>query len=275
MFEGGVGKQYSTVTVGEEALKRSVEKDAESVRIYFSCIEWLSNNYLNLNDSSILYLDDYDWPSYQMTSPWRSAMNQGRAMQAFLTAFRKTGDTLYLEFAKKAMNTLYIEVKDGGVTYKDSTGYWYEEYADDNVPQSRVLNGMIVVLQGLNDYYKVTKDTGALFLFNQGVRSVKSSLHHYDNNGHSDYDILGKPAKPWYHNFHIQLLDFLYTETHDQVFNEYKQKWMKYKEPSYLTSLIQKPTRIGVFTVSSIFIAVFGIVSGIIFILNKLRKNPE
>ena len=113
---------------------------------------------------------------------------------------------------------------------------------------------------------------GLSFLFNQGVKSVKSTLHLYDNNGHSNYDILGKPAKPWYHNFHIEFLDFLYTETHDHIFNDYKQKWMRYKEPSYLTALIQKPTRIGVFAVFSIFIAVSAFVSGIIFILNKLRK---
>jgi D-glucuronyl C5-epimerase C-terminus len=261
VYEGKLGKQYNTVTIAEQAIKLSDEKDTTSARNFFSSIRWLSNNYTILNDSSIIYLDYYDWPSYKMTAPWRSAMNQGRAMQAFIKAFEKTGDNLYLNLARKSMNTLYTQVKDGGVTYMDSTGFWYEEYADDNAPQSRVLNGMIVVLQGLSDYYKVTNDTGALFLFNEGVRSVKNTLHLYNFNGHSNYDALGKPASSWYHNFHIELLDFLYTETQEPVFNEYKLKWMQYKEPTYLTSLFRKPTKIGVFAVFTLFAGVLFFVS--------------
>lgn len=271
VYEGKLGKKYNTITIAEQALKWSSQKDSESRRNFFNCITWLKDNSKMLNDSSIIFRDYYDWPSYNMKSPWRSAMNQGRAMQAFLKAYEKTGDTLYLNLARKSMNALFTEVKNGGVTYKDSLGYWYEEYADDNVPQSRVLNGMIVVLQALSDFHKVTNDLGSLLLFTKGVSAVKSTLHLYDNNGHSNYDVLGKPAKPWYHKFHIELLDFLYSETHDPIFNEYKQKWMQYREPSYLAALIQKPTRIGVFAVFSLFVAISVIVFGINLLLMKLK----
>jgi len=260
-YEGKLGKQYNTVTVAERAIKLYDKNETPVTGDFFSCIDWLTNNYTLLNDSSIIFLDFYDWPSYKMTAPWRSAMNQGRAMQAFIRAFEKTGDTLYLNLARKSMNTLHTQVKDGGVTYMDSTGYWYEEYADDKVPQSKVLNGMIVVLQALSDFYKITNDPDAFFLFKRGVDAVKNTLHFYDNKGHSNYDVLGKPASPWYHKFHIELLDFLYTETHESIFNEYKQKWLLYQEPSYLTNLIRKPTRIGVFAVFSLFAGVLVIVS--------------
>jgi hypothetical protein len=272
VYEGNLGRQYNSVAVSEEAIKLSVQKDSSDCRKFFGCINWLIKNNRDLNDSSIIFLDYYNWPAYKMTSPWRSAMNQGRAMQAFLRAFEKTGDSTYLNYARKSMNVLFTEVKDGGVTYKDSTGYWYEEYADDNVPQSRVLNGMIVVLQALNDFYRITNNQDALFLFRKGVSSVKSNLHYYDNDGHSNYDILGKPAKPWYHEFHIELLDFLYNETHDHIFNDYKHKWMRYKEPSYLRGLIQKPTRIGVFAILSLFIAILTLVFGINFLAMKEKK---
>ena len=272
VYEGKLGKKYNTITIAEQALKWSSQKDSGNRRNFFNCIDWLKNNCIMLNDSSIIFQDYYDWPSYKMTSPWRSAMNQGRAMQAFLKAYEITHDSIYLNWSRRSMNALYTQVKDGGVTYMDSTGYWYEEYADDNVPQSRVLNGMIVVLQALSDFHKLTNDPGALFLFTKGVNSVKSNLHFYDNNGHSNYDILGKPAKPWYHKFHIELLDFLYNETHDHIFKDYKQKWMRYKEPSYLAALIHKPTRIGVFAVFSIFIGVFAIIFGISFILTRLKR---
>jgi hypothetical protein len=257
MYEGNLGNKYNPVTVAERAINWSDEKDTLITRKFYNCIQWLVDNSIVINDSSILFPFYFDWPSYNMVSPWRSAMSQGRAMQAFLRAFQKTGDSLYFYNARKSMNTLLIEVKDGGVTYIDSLGYWYEEYADDNVPPSRVLNGMIVVLQGLSEYNEITHDTLAQFLFKEGVRSVKNTLYKYDNKGHSNYDMLGKPAPSWYHNFHIELLDFLYKKTQEPIFNEYSVKWQQYQEPSYLARLVKKPTRIGIFTVFTVFFTIF------------------
>jgi hypothetical protein len=267
VFEGKLNIQYNTVSVAEHAIKWSDEKEKNSTGNFLNCINWLAKNNKILNDSSIIFLVYFDWPSYKMTSPWRSAMNQGRAMQAFLKAYEKNNDPIYLDYARRSMNALYTEVKDGGVTYKDSLGYWYEEYADDNVPQSRVLNGMIVVLQALSDFHKVTKDSGALFLFNKGTEAVKNTLYLYDNMGHSNYDILGKPSISWYHRFHIELLDFLYSETHEPIFIEYKQKWMQYKEPSYIENLIKKPTNIGIFTLFSIFVTVIVLLYSAFYLL--------
>ncbi len=275
VYEGKLGKQYNPVSIAEHAISWADGRDSVTNSRFYACIEWLMNNYTVLNDSSIIYLDYFDWPSFGMTSPWRSAMNQGRAMQAFLKAYEKTGDTLYLNLAIKSMNTLHTEVRVGGVTYVDSTGYWYEEYADDNVQESRVLNGMIVVLQALSDFHKATNNKNALFLFNKGVNSVKSTLHSYDNNGNSNYDVLGKPASPWYHKFHIELLDRLYTETQDPIFNKYKQRWLKYKEPSYLLNLIRKPSNIGVFTNFSIFIGVFTFISVLSYIFRIGKRKPK
>lgn len=259
VYEGKLGEQYNTVAVAEYAIRLSEKTEASNESYFFNCINWLIYNGTVLNDSSIIFLNRYDWSGYKMISPWRSAMNQGRAMQAFIKAYEKTGDTIYLNYARRSMNSLYVSVKEGGVTYMDSTGYWYEEYADDDTPQSRVLNGMIAVLQGLSDFYKVTSDPGSLFLFRAGISSVKRTLHQYDDDGHSNYDVLGKPANPWYHKFHIEQLGFLYSETNDPVFNEYKLKWMKYMEPAYLAALIKKPTNIGLFTVFTIFISVLSI----------------
>jgi hypothetical protein len=279
VYEGNAGEHETVVMTAQAAFKyyENIE-DQVSRSKFFTCIDWLKANNSNLNDSSIIYYVDFDWPSYKMKKPWRSAMSQGRAMQAFLKAFELTKDSTYLDYAKRSMNTLYADVVDGGVTYKDTNGFWYEEYADDSVPQSRVLNGMIVVLQALWDFHKITNDESSLFLFTKGEKAVKHTLHLYDNEGHSNYDVLGKPAKPWYHNFHIELMDFLFTTTHDPIYNEYKQKWMQYREPSYLTALVQKPTRIGVFAVFTLFVTVYAIAIGISFILikyNKLKKLKE
>jgi hypothetical protein len=196
-----------------------------------------------------------------MKAPWRSAMNQGRAMQAFLRAYRKTADTQWLECARKAMNTLFTGVSAGGVTYFDSTGYWYEEYADDSAPGSRVLNGMIVVLEALKEYDDETGSRPAGFLFRRGVDYLKESIHRYDCNGHSNYDLLGKPASKWYHEFHIRQLGFLYEATGEKVFGEYRDLWAAYKNPSYLKALAAKPSRIGIAAVVTLFIGLMLVLS--------------
>lgn len=255
-YEGKVGQQYNVVTIAEQALNWSDSEDSLTISNFYSCINWLMKNGVYINDSSIIYYNYYDWPGYKMTAPWRSAMNQGRAMQVFLKAFEKTDDSLYLKFAHQSMNTLLIPVNKGGVSYFNKDGIWFEEYADDSGKDSRVLNGNIVVLEGLLDYYRETSDTLALFLFNQGVKAVENNIEFYNNNGHSNYDILGKPASSWYHNFHIRLLDYLYKETGKEIFYEYSQIWSAYDEPTYLEKLIQKPTRIRVFSLISI-LAVF------------------
>lgn len=259
-YEGDLGSQYNIVTIAEEALRLSDSTDLRSEKEFFKLLGWLKENSQPLNDSSVIFYNHYDWANGVIKAPWRSAMNQGRVMQCFTKAYEKTADTCFLVFARKCMNSLYTEVKDGGVTYIDNNGYWYEEYADDDVPETRVLNGMIVVLQALSDYYKATRDTSALFLFNRGVESVKNTINLYDNKGHSNYDILGKPASSWYHAFHIKLLGFLINETKDPIFNEYRQKWLQYKEPSYLSQLCRKPSNIGVFTVFTIFTGAFTVI---------------
>jgi hypothetical protein len=246
VYQGNIGKQYNIVSVAEYAIKLHKKSITQEDTVFNNCIEWLIRHSSRLNDSSLIYLNFYDWPGYSMKSPWRSAMNQGRVMQAFLLAYEDTSEDLFLDYARQSMNALFTEVKDGGVTYIDETGYWFEEYADDNLYESRVLNGMIVVLEALSDFYVVTDDTAARFLFSEGTKALKSTLHQYDNEGHSNYDILGKPASPWYHKFHIAQLEDLYKKTDEPVFDQYRLKWSQYKEPSYLKALAQKPRNIGI-----------------------------
>lgn len=189
-----------------------------------------------------------------MKVPWRSAMNQGRAMEAFTLAFLHTGDSTFLLLAKTSMNTLYTEIKNGGVTIIDSTGFWYEEYADDGAVESRVLNGMMVVLIGLKTYYKVSEDPSAIFLFDKGVNALEKTLPRYDNNGFSYYDIQQKEASMWYHKFHIELLDYLYHETGNQIFMDYRDKWAEKGTISYPGMVIKEPSNIRYFTAAGIFI---------------------
>jgi hypothetical protein len=74
-----------------------------------------------------------------------------------------------LDFANRFLNSFFVEVENGGVTYKTKNGYWYEEYACKGGKESRVLNGMMFALLGIHEYLKYTNDAKARFLFNKGV----------------------------------------------------------------------------------------------------------
>lgn len=253
-YQGGLGKMYNIVTVAEEALQFSRSDKIDERKRLLICTNWLRDNAVKLNDSCLVYYNHYEWDHYGMKAPWRSAMSQGRVMQAYLAAARETGDSSWIDLARLSMNTLLVPVSEGGVSYLGEDGWWYEEYADDSAEESRVLNGMIVVLEGLMEYHRLVNDSLSLQLFRKGSLAVKNSLYLYDLNGHSAYDITGKPANDWYHSFHIRLLDFLYRETSEPVFAQYRDKWAVWKSPEFLDKFINEPKKTSAFALFFIFL---------------------
>ena len=268
-YEGKLGRQRNPVNIAETALKYYADTSAASHTAFFHCAHWIDSASVSLNDSSLIWYNSFPWSQYRLVAPWRSAMSQGRIAQVYLRAFRLTADSQYLHKAKKAINTLFTEVKDGGVTYKDSTGWWYEEYAGDHAEESRVLNGMIVVLLALPEFNQYTSDTVSLFLFNKGALSVEHNLYRYNDKGHSSYDALGHPASSWYHHFHISLLDSMYAFTGNKLFATYHTEWKRYREPSFLSLFIAKPTKIYAFTALVDFLLVLFIVFSFSWLFRK------
>ena len=53
-----------------------------------------------------------------MKPPWFSSMAQSQAIQALIKANNLTNDNRYLNLSDRLLNAFFIEVKDGGVTYK-------------------------------------------------------------------------------------------------------------------------------------------------------------
>jgi hypothetical protein len=196
---------------------------------------WLVKNAKSFGNYSIL---EYKFPfaRYDMEPPWRSALAQGKAIEALTKAYDVTSNKTYIDTAKSLLNSFFVEVKDGGVTLKTADdGWWYEEYADDGSNSSRVLNGMIWALLSIYDYYKYTNDTNAKFLFDQGVIALKNTLPLYDNSGNSYYDIHRRTTLIKYHQMHIKLLDYLSNITDEAVFAEYRGKWQNYMRSSDIT----------------------------------------
>ncbi|HOS44616.1 MAG TPA: D-glucuronyl C5-epimerase family protein, partial [Armatimonadota bacterium] len=130
---------------------------------------------------------------------------------------------------------------EGGFAVALPHGVWYEEYADEGGARPRVLNGMLYALFGLHDVYAYLGDRDALRLFNDGVAAVKAELPRYDNRGHSYYDLLRTAPGP-YHAIHVEQLDTLYALTDEPIFTQYRDRWAAYRDPSFVTRLLTRPT---------------------------------
>lgn len=232
-----IGLQGSPHAVSQHALKlynEFTETANESAKtLFFNNVDWLVNTeMLKHNGSFSVYEYSFPWKIGNNTveAPWRNAMVGGEALSPLVKAFQLSGNKTYLDTAKKILNSFYIDVKDGGVTYKTpNSGWWYEEYASNNsTKEYRVLNGMIHALLGINEYFKMTSDSSAKFLFDQGILALKNDLPKYDNNGTSYYDRLGWPANSFYESLHAIQLKQLYDMTHELIFKTFYDRWNKY-----------------------------------------------
>ena len=156
-------------------------------------------------------------------------MTQGRALEVLTHAHNLTREQKYLDTAKLLLNSFFVEVKDGGVTYKTpNKGWWYEHYADDDAygrQEPRVLNAMLFTVLGIYEYYNYTHDPLAEFLFYQGILALKNDLPKYDKNGEALYDALGRKAGTFYLPVQTRLLSELYDLTGEPVFKKYHDLW--------------------------------------------------
>lgn len=232
-----IGLQGSPHAVSNHALKlynEFTETANESAKtLFFNNVDWLVNTEMLKNNGSFsVYEYSFPWKIGNNTveAPWRNAMVGGEALSPLVKAFQLSGNKTYIDTAKKILNSFYIDVKDGGVTYKTpNSGWWYEEYASDNsTKEYKVLNGMIHALMGINEYFKMTNDSSAKFLFDQGILALKHDLPKYDNNGTSYYDRVGWPANSFYKSLHAIQLKQLYDMTHEPIFKTFYDRWNKY-----------------------------------------------
>jgi hypothetical protein len=187
----------------------------------------------------------FPWPAYDLKPPWLSAMAQAESSAVLLKAHELTADRKYLNTAKKLLNVLFIEVQDGGVTYKtEKDGWWYELFAQNrSQDEPRVLNGMLITVLAVHDYYKRTNDSDAKYLFDKGVLALRKNLPKYDYSGtYTFYDACcGNLTPVDYHEIVISTLSQLYNITNEQIFKFYYDNWKNYIVPEKLLQVEPQP----------------------------------
>jgi hypothetical protein len=233
-----------------------------------ACINWLFYH-MTLKDGHALYHFDWQEPWYpSVQRPFTSGMASGRSIEAFCCAFLLSGDSSYLAGLRPLLRGYYLPIQAEGFTYKDTTGWWFEEFADSHAKGPHILDGHIFALQGVQRYWQITKDDSALFLIIKGLAALKHALPAYDaGNGKIYYDAFKKLADQHYQEVLAQQMLELWQSTGDTVFYQYHKKWIAPLQRPYLVRTFKEGNRSGMIMyflltalISSILMAAYKII---------------
>ena len=185
---------------------------------FYSHLEWTFKNQKS-NGSWINF--EHDFPD----SPY-SAMAQGEGCSILVRGYVDTGDTKYLEAAKKALDFMLLPLNEGGTA----------EYVDDGIILYEytcfpyVYNGWMFAIFGLMDYVIATGDIEYKKILESTLTAFQNRMMKMDNGYWSMYRNDNMIASPFYHNLHIAQLSVLYKFTKCDNYKELINRFKKYRK---------------------------------------------
>jgi len=205
-------------------------------KLFLKNIERLSERFYPKGDYGV-WLFNYLFPrakQYNCRQPWISALTQGLGISALIRAYNLKSEREYLETARLALNAFKVPMSSGGVLSvdRDDGDWWFEEYAGVSCRPSGVLNGFIIALLGILDFYLFERNRSAKQLFEKGISTLDHHLQDFDAKYPfklSYYDRQKHLVTIHYHLLHIKLLEILYRITREEKFEEYRQRWAKFR----------------------------------------------
>jgi len=237
---------------------------------FINCVRKLESMLENYESNGIKYVSlpyNIKWPKYKIQEKWNSAMANGLAISVFIRAYKTLGDQKYKRILDDLYKSFLIPVENNGITIiLDNDSYWYEEYASKDAIDSRVLNGMVYSLIGLNEYRQYYGDKN--FLFEKGISALsEEAIARYDAGFWTYYDQVGTISDLKYHRIDVGLMQILYEITKIERFKKYYLKWQNQYCPYFIREFImQKPDRVDVAIIVFSFI-ISTLFSIIVFIL--------
>lgn len=172
------------------------------------------------------------WPmhfkfmKYDMDYDWFSGHTQGRMLSAIARVYELNRDMTAYDLGTMAVAFCNTSIENGGFCNKISDSeFCFEEYP--MTPASSVLNGHIICMLGLFDFYRVTSYQPAYDLFEKGMEYLRNHLRTYDLGYWSRYDVLYTYGASYYYHkmIHIPQLRVLYGITQEPVLDYYASKW--------------------------------------------------
>lgn len=188
-------------------------KDKKHINKFYNSVKWA----LESQEDSGAW-DAFGW---QHPEAKYSSMAQGEGASLLVRAYLHSGESKYLDAAKKAINFMLIPVSEGGTTiYYPDGGVTFEEKTSNRT----ILNGFIFSIWGLWDTYIVSKEDKYGLILEKAIKHICRMLPQFDCGYWSLYDLDGNISSPFYHDLHIEQLKVMYDLFGNKEFYEYKEK---------------------------------------------------
>lgn len=222
-------------------------KDEKSKQNFFNCVHWLQDN-LTVKNNYAFYSFNWQQPWYDsVKTPFTSAMTSGLAIRAFVYAYKITNSPHYLYFSNLLLRGFYVPIQEGGFTYREKNGWWFEEIADKNMNTPRILDGHIFAIQGLQTYWNETKEDSIRNVIDQGLLALIHYLPHYNaRNGKIYYDKYKKIADKKYQQVIVNQMNLLWLSTNKEVFKKYYNEWNAPLIQPYIYRIFKEFNRSGI-----------------------------
>lgn len=170
-------------------------------------------------------------------SPLKSAMINGLALAALtqMVGFADNKED-YLSAIECGLKAFLHDMDYGGVSSLTDQYHWFEEYAV--LSRAKILNGGIFALAGVWMTAEYLDSSLGNFLFNEKVKTLVERIKRYDAVHTSKYhdiqlqgefETFGRPVHNSYNLIHVLQLQWLYSETGEEVFFNTAERFLKYE----------------------------------------------
>lgn len=169
------GRVYNPLLVAQEAIRLSGKlHDPRSRDAFWRQVRWLRAHATRDPRLGVRWEHGYDWPPNGLRAPWISAMTQATAMAVMARAWNASGDSAYLRLAHGALRSFELDERAGGVVKRIAPGV--AVYQDFPGERYVVLDGWVSAVAGVTEYARVSGDTAALRVAEEGRRSLAALL---------------------------------------------------------------------------------------------------
>lgn len=200
--------------------------DEASRAAFLKQVDWLESNAVVRTDGAVVWLNHHDCLQGKtlLKAPWVSAYDQGLAISALVRGYRLTKRPRLLELLQGASRIFEIDVQDGGVRERVTSGAFYTELPGELMPG--IQDGFMTSLLGLYDLFVETGDTTVGRLFTDGIEGLKTMLPAWDYRGRwSWYASRQYLCPPAYHWLNRVLLEILGRLSGEPLLAEYAEAW--------------------------------------------------
>jgi hypothetical protein len=229
-----LGKHYNPWFVGHIALGKYSKWKRTGDKQYFDRFIQLANWFIDTGEKTnhgITWFYHFDWFNNHY-KPWRSGLSQAHAISTLLRAASVSGNDMYAEIARKAVEDMIAPFEEGGAAY-----YWPDRTVSIEesikLPPSSVVNGHLFSVFACWEASKYFKDhryndtamKGWQYLLN---RVDMFDLGYWSRYSFKDTGMIPDIASFHYHDVHIAQMKVSAEITGEKQFQILAERFEKY-----------------------------------------------